>query len=1286
MSKRRGLSQLNRDDWMSLAAGVATLVAVAAVTRVETFDWSQVYTTFGLWVVIIAFASILTLPVSSGYIGLENMLIVGGYLSLDLEPAMWATLLGTLLAEISQTLWATPPGSLRRSSLRTAITAATNSALRVLSLLAGALAYRLTGGQAPLQAAHGNLLALAVLFVAYLAAGRLISVAFLQVNGIESVREHFRRNAQRIVLLELAPLPFAVLVAVIYSGLGVRVFVGLCVYLVVMLVIGRRRWRTSAEAEERVRQLTTLSVIGLAMRASLDLPELLEAIHQQIGQLLDARSFCVTLYDAESGQISFPLYYEHGERRHLKPRPVGNGVIGCVIQSHLPLLIRENALDAMAQLGLDASDGVAESWLGVPIAADHRILGVMAVQSQTPRAYDHRHLKLLTTIAAQAAITIRNAQLYSTMRDRATELAILNSISTAIGSTLDLERVLYIVTTSIGHVVGCEKSAIFLMNEAGDELYLAQSYGLSPAYVEGARRLKVGQGERGRVAMLRRPLVVPDVTTALGLEAFTPLAQAEGFRAITEVPLMAQNVVIGTLATYFVEPRSFTQAELDLLETFANQIAAAVNNARLYARTDQALARRVEELSALEEIGRELASTLDVAHITDRIVERTIQVTGAQMGCVMLLDEAGASAQILAQHGYLSQAIAPYLREPWPLTQGITGRVLRTGQLAHVPDVRLDPDYVAADPEVRSQLAAPIVREGRVLGAISLESHQEAAFDKAAIAFTRQIANQAAIALENAQLFDERARRINALSQLHEASLALTRSLDFRQVLDRIAVAAQELLHADTVALHLYDRATDQFLPGATAGVSLPGDGIASIRSQGMTRRALQQRQPIFVGDTLTEPDTNVGLVTGGIRSLVCVPVVGHDQVLGILNTYSHRPLKFTEADAHLVSALANQAAAAIDNVRLFQAVAEGRDKLHAILNSSREGVLMFDLAGRVAIANPTLEKMLGVPRARVEGELLTELLDETGLDITTQLGYSPPALLALLDQIQQGQQPADASQVYQLPQPSTRFVERSGTPVLDASGGQVGWMITLRDVTEERELQQMRDDLTKMIVHDLRSPLSAIFSGLEILGDMLPESGYKGPMLDAVSASQHSCIKLLDLVNSLLDISKMEAGQMKMLLKPLDLEKLVSHALDWLLPLAQAQGVTVKSHVEENCPVLADEEKIGRVLTNLVDNALKFTPARGKVTVMAERAPGEEGFIRCAVRDTGPGIPPEYRERIFDRFVQVQDARTGRRRGTGLGLTFCRLVVEAHGGRIWVESEEGQGSTFYFTLPVSDQ
>lgn len=1285
MGTRRGSSQLNRDDTSSLVAGGVTLLAVVALTQVETFDWTRIYTTFGLWVTTIAFASLLTLQAPSGNFSLANVLILSSYLSIELEPAAWAALLGTLLAEIGQTLWVSPPGLPRRSALRTILLAARKATPRVFSLLAAAFAYRIAGGQTPLWGATlGNVLAVAVLFITHFVVNNLISAAFLKIQGVRSARDHFRRNGRTLVLLELAPLPLAVPVAAIYSGLGSGLFAVFCLYLVILLILLYRTWQGRDETEQRVRQLTTLSAISVAMRASLDLPELLEAIHQQIGRLLDARNFYVALYNTEDDQISFPLYYEDGELCHPRPRPLGNGLIGCVIRSRLPLLIREDPLDAMEQLGLDDHDGAANSWLGVPVAADDRILGIIAVQSQTPRAYDHRHLKLLTTIAAQAAVTIRNAQLYSAMRQRAAELAILNSISTAVGATLNLDRVLQIITTSIGRVTGCSKAAIFLMDETGNELYLAQSYGLSPAYVEGARRVKIGPGERGMVATTRRPLVVPDLMTTPGFEAFAPQAQAEGFRAIAEAPLMAQNAVIGTLATYFAQVHPFTLAELDLLETFANQTAAAVNNARLYARTDQALARRVEELSALEEIGRELASTLDVTRITNQIVERTLEVTGAHMGYVALMDDSGASGQILAQQGYPTQTREPCLREPWPLNRGITGRVLRTGITANVADARLDSDCVEADPDVRSQLSVPIVREGQVIGAIALESRQEAAFDQAAIAFTQQIANQAAIALENARLFSERAQQISALSQLHEAGLALTSSLDLRQVLDRVASAARELSDAEAVALYLYSYASDQFSPGATAGQPLPGDGIGDIRPRGMTRQALQQRRPIYVGDTDAEPDTNAGLVNHGIRSLVCMPVIGHDQVLGILNIYSRCPNKFSEATVHLVSALVNQAAAAIENSRLFQAVAEGRDKLHAILSSSREGVLMFDLAGRVAIANPMLEKMIGIPRIRLEGELLADLLDLPALDCAAQLGYNPSDLLALLDQIQHNRPPTDTNQVYQLVQPSARFVERSGTPVLDADGGSVGWMITLRDVTEERELQQMRDDLTRMIVHDLRSPLSAIFSGLELLSEMLPEEGYAGPMLDAVSASQHSCIKLLNLVNTLLDISKMEAGQMTMSLQPADLAELVGHAVDWLSPLAQAQGIRVVSHVSENWLVLADDEKVGRLLTNLLDNALKFTPAGGQVAVTAERAPGEEGFVRCAVHDTGPGVPPEYRERIFDRFVQVKGPR-GRRRGTGLGLTFCKLVVEAHGGRIWVESEEGKGSTFYFTLPMPD-
>ena len=181
----------------------------------------------------------------------------------------------------------------------------------------------------------------------------------------------------------------------------------------------------------------------------------------------------------------------------------------------------------------------------------------------------------------------------------------------------------------------------------------------------------------------------------------------------------------------------------------------------------------------------------------------------------------------------------------------------------------------------------------------------------------------------------------------------------------------------------------------------------------------------------------------------------------------------------------------------------------------------------------------------------------------------------------------------------------------------------------------------------------------------------------EALTAAEQSCRKLLDLVNSLLDISKMEAGRMELVRKPTDLAKLVANTFDQLAPLAKDRNIALTSHIESDCQVLVDEEKIGRVLTNLVDNALKFTPPDGQVTVLVEPMPGEAGFIRCGVQDTGPGIPPEYLERIFDRFVQGPSGG-GTRRGTGLGLTFCKLIVEAHGGRIWVESEEGRRAAHF--------
>ena len=1284
MSTHRGFNEFKPSDGVLLSLGAITLATAMVSTLSATVDWGRLLVPLVVWVALIAFAGVFGHKTSFGTIGLDNLLIVGGYLAFGLEPAIWAALVGAVISEISRTIWADRLQVLRRSAVRTVVSTASHIALQGLSLLAAALVYRLTGGRAPLlELSSADVLPLTALFTTHFAANNLISAGFLQIEG-QSIRDYFRHTGWLLIPFKLALLPFAALIGITFNRLGEWMFAGLCLSLASMLVILYWAGKTRAEIERRMQQQTVLNTIGTAMRASPDLPELMQAIHQHLGQLLDARNFYIALYNAELDQFTFPLHSENGELRWLKPCPAGNSATAHVFRTRRPLLIREDVAGTLAKLGIDPLDSPVSAWLGVPVSTSDRALGAMVLHSQTPRAYDQSHLDMLTRVATQAAIAISNAQLYSTMRQRATELAIINSVSTAVSSTLDFERVLEIIVTSIGPVIGCQKSAIFLLNETGDDLHLAKSHGLSPTYVEGAQRLKVTPGERGLVAIQRQLLVVPDVTTHPGFERLVPIANAEGFRALAEVPLVAQNEIIGTLAVYFAEAHPFKQAEVDVLQTFANQAASAVNNARLYAHTDRALARRVEELSVLERVGRELASTLDVANAADLIVELAQHITGAQMGMVMLLDETSSAGQIIAQRGYPTKA--PPGLQPWLLTRGIAGRVARLGQPANVADVRSDPDYIKDDPNIRSQLSVPITREGRVSGVITLESYQLAAFDSATVAFVQQLANQAAIAIENARLFGERARRINALSQLHEASLALTGSLNLRQVLDRIVTAAHKLTDADTVSLHLYDSASDTFSPGATAGLSMAGDGVIGIRSQGMTRRALQQRRPILVGDTRAEPDTNARLVAAGVRSLILVPVVSHDQVLGVLNAYSNHSLKFTDADVQLVSALGNQAAAALENARLFETVAEVRDRLGAILNSSREGVLMFDLDSRVAMANPALERLLGIPRGDIEEQRLDELLlRKPDLDIAAQLGYSASALTALLDQLRAGQQLDGTHDSYELARPSARSIERSGMPVLDASGGLVGWMITVRDVTEERELQHIRDDLTSMIVHDLRSPLTAILSGLYLLREMTSITDQNDIAGEALSAAEESCRKLLDLVNSLLDISKMEAGRMELARKPTDLAKLVANTFDQLAPLAKDRNIAMTRHIEGDCQVLADDDKIGRVLTNLVDNALKFTPPDGKVTVLVEPMPDQAEFVRCAVRDTGPGIPPEHLERIFERFVQAPSGHVVRR-GTGLGLTFCKLVVEAHGGRIWVESKENEGSTFYFTLPHSDQ
>jgi NtrC-family two-component system sensor histidine kinase KinB len=247
-----------------------------------------------------------------------------------------------------------------------------------------------------------------------------------------------------------------------------------------------------------------------------------------------------------------------------------------------------------------------------------------------------------------------------------------------------------------------------------------------------------------------------------------------------------------------------------------------------------------------------------------------------------------------------------------------------------------------------------------------------------------------------------------------------------------------------------------------------------------------------------------------------------------------------------------------------------------------------------------------------------------------------------------------------------------------------IGVLLVFNDETETHNLERAREEFSQLIIHDLRSPLTAVTSSVSLLSEIIPpENEFSALIAKTAGSSQRAIRKLLNRVDSLLDISRMKSGQMSLHLEVAQLGPLIDNVCTELEPLAHDLDIVIAPQLPDDQPwLLIDPEKIERVLLNLVDNALKFSPRATPITIHMQVS---EEQVCMQVIDGGPGIPESERQSIFDRFVQIQNQSIRHRRGSGLGLNFCKLAIEAHGGRIWIDANPSGGSVFAFTLPLSN-
>ncbi|NTW01567.1 MAG: GAF domain-containing protein [Oscillochloris sp.] len=596
-----------------------------------------------------------------------------------------------------------------------------------------------------------------------------------------------------------------------------------------------------------------------------------------------------------------------------------------------------------------------------------------------------------------------------------------------------------------------------------------------------------------------------------------------------------------------------------------------------------------------------------------------------------------------------------------------------------------------------SLLMLPLVAQDQVIGILLFATvDQPRQFSESEVALARLMAGQLAAAITSFRITEQAQRRAAEIATLNEIAAAVTSSLNARDVYHLVMEKLNEYFQVEAGSLLMLDTETDElvFVMTLEAGEEKLF-GVRVPQGQGFVGLVAQSQRYAIVHDAQKDPRFYAKVsesVNYEVRTILCVPIVVKDRTIGVIELLNKRGDTFTEEDAERLMRMAATIGIAIENAHLFQEVTTVRDRFEAILNSTNDGILMADMHGAVVTANPMAVQLFALRKEALIGRQLDALLAELS---EHALAVSSPLWLnddGAIDQVVE----------LELSSPQTRFIRHYTLPVREVNGAEIGRLALFQDISKERELAQLREDYTGMLIHDLRAPLTAIMNGI-----MMVKRGLGGPISEQqqelLAIAHQGSQTMLEMVNTLLDISKMEQGHMALEVEPLSPYALIDQTLDRLIVSARNQRILLHQQLSVGLPLLeADREKLVRVLQNLLDNAIKFSPTGASVTlgaaslcVVDETIHHVDGlpmrlptlplgdWLIFWVRDQGPGIPPQYHERVFEKFGQVRGRKV---RGTGLGLTFCKLAIVAHGGKIWLQSAEGQGSIFALALPLSQE
>ena len=858
------------------------------------------------------------------------------------------------------------------------------------------------------------------------------------------------------------------------------------------------------------------------------------------------------------------------------------------------------------------------------------------------------------------------AKLPATERARAS-LELLYSISRELTSELDLDELLQRILKLTIEKVAAVSGSIIVIDEGGRLTEGAVFYD-GKVIDHSTEQLEdpFDRGLAGWVFENRKPAFV---SSTLDDERWLQQATAEAddeSRSAISAPLIVRDRVVGVITMVHSRTGHFNEDDLTLLQAIADQASVAVENARLFSAEQE----RRRFASTLQEISRTINSTLDPTQVFSQILDQLARLIAYDSASIFIVE--GDNLQIVATRGFADEKSILGLNLPIA-AESLCGAVLKLVGPLYVEDVQLDERWINWDnhPEskmIRGWIGAPLIVRDRAVGVLNVDSHATGVFSPTEVEVVTAFAEQAATAVANTQLFTESQRRVQALSALAHTAREVTVSLNIDEVIERILQRTLSSLEADAASIALLNETTDtlefKFVSGKAADHLI---GLQLKRGQGIAGWVVENNKPVVIQDVkqdsrfYPEIDKQTGFTT---RVIAAAPILAESKTIGVLEAINPRDRFFREEQIDLLMGIAYLAGSAIIRARLFTETQSAQQRYVSLFEDSIDPLLITDLNGSIKDANRHAERFLGHSREELREKSVFDLDIPNAEQVENELTkLQPGATFASDTPSVQGDDRILPIEVH------VKRIDIDKEPLFQ-------WI--LRDVSERVELDQLRSDLTSMIFHDLRAPIGNIISSLEVLETssiMNEDEAFQS----VLSIAQRSSRRASRLIESLLDLDRLEAGDAVIDKQKISISDLIEEAVKEVRPIAEAKEHTLEVKINPKLPEAdIDFDLILRVLTNLLENAIKYTRTAGNIRISAKK---EKKQIVISVRDSGSGIPPADQKRIFEKYARIH--REGRPKGRGLGLAFCRLAVESHAGKIWVESSEGEGSTFHFTLPL---